>query len=82
VLSGPSDPIDWRIHARRAGHVLAALARWPAIELRSDWTRPPGELGAEITGLFAGEPERILRPQVSNNGRTGLTLFRGEPGHG
>ena len=62
VLAGPTDAADWRVHARCAGHVLAAFARWPAIEMWRDWAWTPRKLGTEVTALFAGELKRILRP--------------------
>jgi hypothetical protein len=46
VLPGSAYTTFGRVHARRARHVDATFARWPAIEARSDWSWAPAEFGA------------------------------------
>jgi len=80
VLPGRADAVrvSGRVHARRAGHVDAALARWPAIELRRYWARSPAELCALVTGLLAVELERVLRSAARRVGRWRVApWFRG-----
>ena len=59
VLPGSAYVTGGRVHARRAGHVDAALGGWAAVEMRRHEPRAPTKFG-DLVALVAGQREWVL----------------------